>query len=301
MVGTTLAAIREHVESLAAPDGRYVVHCSRTGERPVPVAGKRFASRTLAERAVAAATQYRAALRRYDPQLPHYALVVSHETGVYGTDSRDRDTDETAAPTLEPSADSAAVGQPPLVEFCHQVAASVFEALCDAGHRAVETAVMDAYFELAETVRDPDELCLCLLESMAAELDSRLTPSEQADVLAEAATLLPAAESNDDAVSAALATLEGNGLLSAYRCGPPSVDLDSGTRTIVVRVSDYALSPRDGRLPVLPLVLGVYRRESAWPLSSVRVIDDDDWQLTLVHSRDGGPSDLTSVPIESAV
>ena len=304
MVGTTLAAIRDHVESLADADGQYVVHCGRTGERPIPVAGKRFASRTLAERAATAATQYRSALRRYDPQLPHYDLVVSHETSVYGDGRSTRETDGTsdpAAPTdPDPPTASATVTQSPLVEFCHRVAAAVFETLCDDGYRTVETAVMDAYFELAETVRDHDRLCLCLLESMAAELDARLTPAEQAEVVGEAATRLPPVESADDSVPTALATLEGHGLLSTYQCGPPSVDPDAGTRTVVVRVSEYALSPRDGRLPVLPLALGVCRHRSEWPLSSVRVVDEGDcWTLTVVHSDDE-PTDLASAPIAAA-
>lgn len=178
----------------------------------------------------------------------------------------------------------------------------MFEALCDAGYRTVERSVMDAYFDLAETVRDPDELCLCLLESTATELDRRLTPSEQADVLVEAATRLPPVKSAEDSVSATLKTLETRGLLSTYTRSPSSVDLDEGTRSVVVRVSEYALSPRDGRLPVLPLVFGVYRHRPEWPLSSLRVVEvDDGWEMTLVQSRDQEPTSLVSVPIETEV
>ncbi|WP_419181072.1 DUF7551 domain-containing protein [Haloarcula halobia] len=54
------------------------------------------------------------------------------------------------------------------MEFCHRVAAGVFESLYQFGYRDVETAVMGVYLDLAESVGDPDELCLCLLESRAA-------------------------------------------------------------------------------------------------------------------------------------
>ncbi|SFR65279.1 DUF7551 domain-containing protein [Halogeometricum limi] len=301
MVGTTLAEIRQHVESLASPDGPYVVHCGRTGERPIPTAGNRFESRTLAERAASAAGQYRAALRRYDPRLPHYDLVVSRDVEPRGSDGRessDSDRDRHPGPGVGTELEERSQHSP-LVEFCHRVAAAVFETLCDSGHRDVETAVMDVYFELAETVDDPDTLCLCLLESMAVELDQRLTPVEQAALFTEAATRLSPTESVGDPVSTALATLEERGLLSGYSCSPSLVDLDDGTRAVDVRLTNYALSPRNGRLPVFPLVLGVYRHESEWPLSSLRAVAvADGWELTLVHSRDSDPTDLASVPIE---
>lgn len=303
MVGTTLIEIREHVESLASTDGSYIVHCSRTGDRPVPTAGKRFESRSVAELAAYAAAQYRAALRRYDPQLPHYDLVVSRDVGSYRPREQRTDEPDSNAPDVTSGSETESVtrpASPSLVEFCHQVAAAVFEALCDAGHRDVETKVMDVYFELAETVRDLDNLCLCLLESMAAELDQRLTPPEQADVFTDAATRLSPTSPVSDSVAAALETLEERGLVAGYACSPATVNLTEGTRSVEVRISDYALSPQSGRLPVLPLVLGVYRHEPAWPLSSLRAAGmSDGWKLTLVHSRGGDPSDLASVPIES--
>lgn len=292
MVGTTLAEIRAHVESLATQDGPYLVRCGRTGERPIPVAGKRFESRLLAERAASAGTQYRAALRRYDPQLPYYDLIVTEDSEAF--DSRSRD-ERCVSESIRPA--GTAVSSP-LVEFCHRVAASVFETLCDAGYRAVETAVMDAYFELAETVQDPHELCLCLVESMAAELDQQLTLPEQVELLAEAATRLPPVESADCSVASTLETLERRGLFASYTQSPSTVDLDAGTRSVVVRVSEYALTPRHGRLAVLPVVLELYRRRPAWPLSSLRVSTVDDqqnrnrWELTLVQSRDCDPTEF---------
>jgi hypothetical protein len=53
MVGLTLVDIREHIEALATEGGQYYVVCGRTGDRPV--------------------------LRRYDPQVPSYDLIVCEE------------------------------------------------------------------------------------------------------------------------------------------------------------------------------------------------------------------------------
>jgi hypothetical protein len=309
MVGTTLVEIRDHVEALASDDGSYVVHCARTGERPVPTVGARFETRPVAERAAAAAEQYRTALRRYDPRLPHHDLVVSRTGPPDGSTGREQDWPE-AGPRSEggrgpaattrttPRSGAPAAAASP-VELCHRIAAAVFETLCESGHRAVETAVMDAYFELAETVPDPDELCFRLLESVAAELDARLSPAERADVLTDAAARLPPREPAEDPVAAALETLATRRLLATEGRPPSRVDLAAGTRSVVVHVSEYALSTRCGRLPVLPLVLGVHRHRPTWPLSSVRVADaDDGWRLTLVQSRDDPPTGLTTAPVD---
>jgi hypothetical protein len=76
MTGGTLARLRRAVEAVASADGDYVVGCARTGFRPVPVSGRRFASRGRAAVAADLAARYRARLRRYDPATPVYDLVV---------------------------------------------------------------------------------------------------------------------------------------------------------------------------------------------------------------------------------
>lgn len=83
-----------HIEGLATADGRYYLAYGRTGDRPVPAAGNRFPDRATA-RAVARATeQYRSALRRYDPQVPYYNLIVCEETSRDATTGDgDRDTE----------------------------------------------------------------------------------------------------------------------------------------------------------------------------------------------------------------
>ena len=176
------------------------------------------------------------------------------------------------------------------------------ETLSAAGYEAVETAVMDAYFDLAETVADPDDLCLCLLESMATELDARLDPAEQANVLARAAGQLEPLPASDKPVTATLTRLQQLGLVGNYTRSPWSIDLDDGTRSIVVRLSEYALSPRNGRLPVLPVVLDLYRRQLDWPPSALDVVGaEDGWRVTLVFANEVEPTELASVPIRSEV
>jgi hypothetical protein len=308
MVGTTLVEIREHIEALASMDGEFLVRCGRTGERPVPISGLRFERRAAARNAARAAEQYRTALRRYDPRLPYHDLIVCQETGsgvpksgVGGCSTRGpQNATSPAPPKSVPTQKTSDPNQRGLVEFCHTVAAAVFETLSEEGYDAVESAVMDAYFELAETMPAPDGLCLCLLESMAMELDEQLPPAEQSHVIASSATRLPPVDAVDQPVSATLSELEARGLLGSYTRSPLSVDLDDGTRSVVVRFSEYALSPQHDRLPVLPIVLELHRHRPDWLPSSLEAVDvGDEWRLTLVQAREVEPSGLVSAPIIS--
>jgi hypothetical protein len=306
MVGTTLVELRDHIEALASADGEYYVVCGRTGDRPVPISGLRFAERATARNAARAGEQYRTALRRYDPQVPYYDLIVCQNAGRAHSAQRAQERTQEAYPqTLsEPVLDKVATNPEHrrLVEFCHSVAAAVFETLSEDGYTAAETAVMDAYFDLAEAVADSDNLCLCLLESMAQELDQRLSPPEQAEVLAEAATRLTPTDPSDRPVSMTLSVLEERGLLGSYTQSPWSVDFDGGTRSVVVRLSEYALAPRNGRLPVLPIVLELYRHQPDWLPSSLRAVDGDDgWRITLVMAREAESRGLVSAPISPEV
>ena len=304
MVGTTLIELREYIEDLASDAGEYYLVCSRRGGQPVPATGLRFERRATARAAARATEQYRVALRRYDPRLPHYDVIVCQEgtTADRAGQAGDRrsDTGSTDWTLSEPVLDRTSAQHQDLVEFCHRVAAVVFETLSEDGYDAVETAVMDEYVALAETVADPDDLCLCLLESVATELDRRLSPAEQADVLADAAARLTSLESAGNPVSATLDRLEESGLLESYTRSPWSTDLDEGTRSAVVRLSEYALSPRYGRLPVLPVVLDLHRRQPDWQPSSLRVVGaDDGWRVRIVvaRERESEPEGLASAPI----
>ncbi|ADQ68637.1 hypothetical protein C499_13435 [Halogeometricum borinquense DSM 11551] len=303
MVGTTLIELRNHIEALASDNGSYYLVCGRTGERPIPTSGLRFERRVIAQSAARAAEQYRTALRRYDSRLPYRDLIVCQDAEpIIESDSQEEQPPDATQWSLSEPVLSGPTpdGDRQLVEFCHSVAAAVFETLCDDGYRSVETAVMDEYLELAETVSDPDDLCLCLLESMAIELDTQLTQTEQANVLSRAAARLPSPEPADDPVAATFARLQRLGLLGAYTQSPWSIDFDEGVRSVVVEVSEYALSARDGRLPVLPVVLDLSRRQLDWSLSALRIAEvETGWQVTLVLERDANVEYSANVPILS--
>jgi hypothetical protein len=306
MVGMTLAEIRTHIKTLDSKDGEYYIICGRTGDRPVPADGKRFDDRATARNAARATEQYRSALRRYDPQVPYYDLIVCQETEPVTESSRlnqevqDNHQETLSEPVLGKR--STTVGRQGRVEFCHRVAGAVFETLSADGYNATERAVMDAYFQLAETVDDSDELCLCLLESMSAELDSRLEVSEQADVLTDAATRLGPHDTTDEPLDATLSHLQARGLIGGFTRSPWSIDLDGGARSVVIKLSDYAFSPRKGRLPVLPLMVELYRRQPAQRPTALQVEErEDGWRCTFGLGGTSGSSGLISAPIDSEV
>jgi hypothetical protein len=260
MVGTTLLDIRSNIEALADESGSYYLVCARTGERPFPAVGERFRTRALARNAARATEQYRAALRDYDPQVPRYDIVVCQR-----------------APGGEPATDTTG-----LTEFCHDVAAAVFESLSESGFGTVETAAMDRYFDLAETLTDPDDLCLRLLEGMAAELDARLDPAERAAVVRRAAAGLDRRPSASP-VASAFEGLRSVGLLGEYDLSGPTVSF-----------SEYALAARNGRLPVLPIAVSLRRRGGARAPSPRRVErTGEGWRLTL----GAGSAGAVSVPV----
>lgn len=303
MVGPTLIDIREHIEDLATDDGRYYVVCGRTGDRPVPAVGNRFPDRATARAAARATEQYRSALRRYDPQVPYYDLVVCEEvTG----GARPHPDESTTGPGPDRLTDPIVTDSPTadrrdLVEFCHRVAGAVFETLSEAGYDDVETAVMDAYFDLAETVGDHDELCLCLLESMAAELDDRLGPAAQADVLADAAARLESPAGDAEPFEATFLALARRGFIESYSHSPFPAESDTPA-DVVVQISGYALSARHGRLPVLPLTLELCRQHPGRPPQSVQVkAVDGCWQLTFGHAEATDPDGLVNAPIDGGV
>lgn len=340
MIGTTLAAISDHIEALASADGEYSLVCARYGDRPVPAAGLRFESRTAARAAARATEQYRDALRRYDPQVPYYDVIVRQEyagdegvalgacdgtVDVDGGTSRSvgdehdvrrfsateaadwslsdpvvsRDGDDRSDRGRSSGRDGRSDGTPApsrdLVGFCHDAAAAVFEALSAGDHDAVESAVMDAYFAFAEERSDPDGLCLRLLEAVAFELRRGLEPTEQAAVLAEAASRLPAAP-DADPVAGAFERLAGAGVVGSYAADPSGDEPPAASR--VVHVSDYALSPQDGRFPTLPVVLELCRHGDRSPPRAVRVdAAEGGWRLRIEPAADEEPAGLASAPI----
>lgn len=314
MIGTTLGDIRSHIETLASEDGTYFLICARYRNQPIPATGLRFETRATARAAARATEQYWAALRRYDPRLPCYDVVVcqdgregtdtdpSSETDGAGatgrSDCAEHASDLDHSPGFGPVHGMATCGRSNHIEFCHRVAAAVFEALDEGGHDGVESAVMDVYFERAESVSDLDNLCLCLLDSMATEIEEGLTPNQQARVIDTAVSRLPASDSTDQPVAATLASLEQHGLIGEYRWSSSADRHGTDTGEIIVQLSEYALSPRNGRLPVLPIIVELIRHLPAGSLSSLDVVDvDDGWQIRVDRGRDGTPDELVNARI----
>lgn len=333
MVGRTLHEIRAEIERLADGDGRYCLVCARTGERPYPVADRRFGSRSDAADAALLAERYRAALRRYDPRVRCYDLVACEAPALLrepfadgdaaGVDRADNGSDpEATARSGAAAGDAAHPGRPPdwlgsgrspyrfggrdgrtggeaRIEFCHRTAGAVFETLQSTGHADVETAVMDAYVEAAETVRDPDDLCLRLLDRMAAELDDRLTATEQATVLSAAAARLPLPQfSGRDALVAVFDRLAAVGLLTEYDATPWSTTAESPGRSRTVRVSDYALQSPESTVVTLPITVAYLRRRPEARLSVLPAtrLDGGAWEVTVSTAPDANPAGLTRVP-----
>lgn len=294
MIGTTLVEIREHIEALADPDGSYYVVCGRTGERPVPAAGLRFESRERAREAAQATKQYREALRRYDPRTPQYTLIVVEASRPDSPLAEVRDQAGS-----EPVSDRTGPSSRQRIEFCHRVSAAVFESLSSGGYDDVEDAVMDRYVELAETVEDPDELCLCLLGTLATSLDDRLTPDEQSTVLTDAAEQLSSTVHSEKPVTAALQTLKRRGMLGEFECTPAGMELEDRSRSVVATLGEYALTPQDGRFPVLPVAVELYRQQVQWAPPAFRVTTSSNgWQLTVELGTTTDPGSLSTVPIQ---
>jgi hypothetical protein len=174
----------------------------------------------------------------------------------------------------------------------------VFETLSNMGYEKVERAVMDAYFEAAETIPSRDTLCLRLLEQMAIELDARLSNTQQASVLVQASSQLPAPSAQDSALTAAFDRLEAIGLLDSYSTSPWIVDPVGGERQCHVSVTDYALTPVDTIIPTLPISIDLLRRQpdTTLDVSAVARINAETWQFTLTADSDAEPAGLTTVP-----
>ncbi|GAA0231779.1 hypothetical protein ACFFQF_25930 [Haladaptatus pallidirubidus] len=289
MVGSTLSKLRRHIEALEIDGGRYYLVCGRTGDRPVPTVGRRFESRETADRAVRATERYRSALRRYDPQLPYYDLIVCEEP----VENVPRESDS------EPS--STASGRRQLIEFCHTVAGAVFEIISESPHDAVERAVMDTYLDAAESIESPDELCLRLLESMSVELENHLTTEEQAATIRMAAERISSHRPCEEPLSETLAQLHSASLVSDYTLRPSSTG-SCDDRMWDVTITAYALDTVDGRIPTLPIIVELFSRcpDSTLQISHAERFEADDspltWRFSMSIASDGAPAGLVSVP-----
>jgi len=182
------------------------------------------------------------------------------------------------------------------VVFCHRVAAAVFETLDSAGYETVEATIMDRYFELATTVGDPDELCLRLLESLAFNLATALSPGAQAEVISEAASHLEPGGTNRP-MKAALMDLRCRGIVGQFSCAPATIDRGNEMRSVVATLGEYALRTRQDRLPVLPLLVALYRHQPRWSPSAVRADETaSGWRLTVEFGTEADHRGLSTAP-----
>jgi len=283
MIGTTLSDIRTHIESLASPQGPYYLVCGRTGDRPVPADGLAFDCRPTARAAATATEQYRRALRRYDPRLPCYDIIVCQRA-------------EAVRSTEDRQCRLSAEGS--TVDFCHTVAGVVFETIADSPHANLQNAIMDRYLSLAETIGHPDELCLRLIEAIATELDARLSPAEQAEVLRTAAGRLstPTATPTAAPLEAALDSLQSVSMLGGYAVDCQSVRCASTRWELTL--DDYPLGSTD-RVVTLPLVVECFRRLSSVDLRISGVertaTAPSSWRLTLTATAGGSSGPLSVI------
>lgn len=306
MIGTTLGDIRQHLEALATETGRYYLVCGRTGERPSPAIGLRFENRPTARAAARATEQYRAALRRYDPQLPRYDVIVCEEGDPSPPNEPETASEKAPRESIEgretpfPSAVDRSTPDESLVDFCHAIAGAVFETVAESSHQSVERAIMDTYLEIAETIETPDELCLRLLESMAIELERRLDPQAQASILMAAAERLSSPPADGEPLELALSRLQSVALFEGYTLERRALEKQVQTRSWTVTLAAYPLGRAETGVVTLPLAIELFRycSEPEISISQAEPVDDapSTWEFVLTTSADERPSGLVSVP-----
>ena len=145
--------------------------------------------------------------------------------------------------------------------------------------------------------RRTDSVCAC------SRVWRRRSPSggaEQAAVLTRAADRLGPHEDSRHPVAAAFTDLRACGVLGGFSV--PASPGRSGAQPGVVRVrfSDYALSAQDDRLPVLPIVVDLFRRLPNRPPRQA-LVDPvaEGWRLEVAFGEDSDPDGLLNAPIRS--
>lgn len=294
MIGATLVDIRHHVESLASDTGTYYLRCGRTGERPVPATGLSFEDRPVARAAARGTEQYRAVLRQYDPQLPDYDVIACQRPRTGAT----ADGQPTVDVPPPQASESRTVDGRSRVDFCHRLAGALFETIADSPHDGVEDAIMDTYFQTAESIDSADELCLRLLESIATELEDRLDSDEQLEILRATADRLPPRPPTRDPLEATLSRLRSCTLLEEYVLEPGTVEFGAASRVMTVR--GYALRRPGTRVVTLPVVVELLRRWTGRELSVDWVRVDAErrgaCRLAVTTRRTDGSNGLLTVP-----
>jgi len=292
MIGSTLRESRRRIQSLAIDDGSYYIVCARTGKRPLPVAGKRFDSRGAATAALRAAERYRRTLRRHDPQLPMYELIVCEDEPPDGTTSAETPGEKRGSMARDASsagrqpADGAAAGavtsvwtsQDRLASFCHNIMTSVLAALADVSGGSTEL-VRDVVGpeERRKMTRSPGH-CLSALERLAAVLERRLASSQRADLLATAARRRSAVHDCPQPLEATLSRLESVGLITGATVRPRATDRDG--RSWLLTLQNYGLRRADGPAVTLPLTAELFAHRSDTDVSVQALSSDSSGTAT---------------------
>jgi hypothetical protein len=134
---------------------------------------------------------------------------------------------------------------------------------------------------------------------MAGELARKLPPTKQAAILARAASRLETQSVADQPVGAACADLRTYGVVEDVSRSPWSVNTTTGSKRIVVELSGYALSARNDRLPILPIIVECFGRGLNRAPTTTRIErTDDGWEVTFVFGTDGVSDGLANAPIQ---
>lgn len=270
MVGRTLSDIRTRLDDLSVAVGPFRIVCGRTGDAPFPVTGRQFPDRETAAEAASVASAYRAALRRYDPEVAVHDLIVAQA-------AVDGETDAEASPSLP--------------EYCHSVSGALFEVLSDR-HGPVERAVMDRYLAAAETTEDRETLCLEMLRSTASALDAQLAAAERSTVLLAAADRLPSRSVGPRPFVDALDSLRFAGLVGSFDV--ESAPSGPGRRPRRISLTGYRPAASTEQFPALPIVVELLRRTGVPPRISWATRTASGWELLLSTTADG-PADSHTV------
>lgn len=298
MSETTLREFHERIDRLAAEDGCYRITTTQTSVCPVPVATKRFADRRTAAHAVRVVENYYATLRHHDPGIPRFEFIVCETASPASEkDGHSRATQYAWDFTRRPPAETPAAHRL-LIDFCREILETVFEVLSARGLDAIERGIVERYQQTSQPTGDQDELCLAFLRSVAVELDARLTPIEQSNVLRAASKLLSPPTDRSDPLDAALSRLASMELMTGYSHAPSLGNTDGprGTRRTVL--PGYTLTIDSHRVVTLPITIEFFRRtpNATLSITQAKLIDDRKWRVVFRTATVDESTGLVSLP-----
>lgn len=285
MAARELHQLRRCIGRLTSAEGRYYVMCARTGIRPSPVATVRFGTRRLAEKGAKGASDYRNRLRTLDPDLPVYDLVATEAaSGSYWLDAAPEHAhaiDGNRSWDPYPKDDRAL-----RIEYFARILDAVFSAVSAGGFDAVEGAVMEAYHETAPR-STTDTLRSALLETLASQCTTRLTPGQRDRLLAQAVAFLPATPNHSEPIAATADWFRTIGFIDGYDLATARSGRDEPTARRIT-IAGPRLGAVGDRLPIFLLRIELRCRLTAG-LSVLDVDRRDERTLEyLIARRDSG-------------